>query len=209
MGYSDKPLVKRYEMLSFCVGLKSTLRSPCTTFWAEVTVFTAFFCRLALIGVGYRLDANKALATGLIMAMGISLPTKGWRVAAGADEEVHGAVNDAHGLYNVNSCFAVSVQADASPSNRDNSAEVSPLSAAVKTLFVLRRARNIESLILKVGKKEEFILDNRPTEGAAKHIPSHFGFGKAGSSYSTSCWHSERHCGKTPKHRRDRRSCLI
>jgi hypothetical protein len=34
------------------------------------------------------------------MAIGIWLPGKGCRVVAGADEEVHGAVKDAQGLYN-------------------------------------------------------------------------------------------------------------
>jgi hypothetical protein len=34
------------------------------------------------------------------MAMGIWLFTKGWRVVAGADDEVHGAVKEMHGLYN-------------------------------------------------------------------------------------------------------------
>ena len=52
------------------------------------------------MGVGYRLDLNKAAATGLIMTAGITLFGKGWRVGAGVDEGVHGAVKDAHGLYN-------------------------------------------------------------------------------------------------------------
>src|ERR1700739_1496377 len=67
---------------------------------AEPFVFTALFWRLVLIGVGYRLDLNKADATGLIMTAGITLYGKGCRVAAGVDEEVHGAAKDAHGLYN-------------------------------------------------------------------------------------------------------------
>src|SRR5690349_7852161 len=52
------------------------------------------------MGVGFRLEANNAEATGLIMTLGITLKGNGWRVAAGADDGVHGAVNDAHGLYN-------------------------------------------------------------------------------------------------------------
>src|ERR1700738_5084709 len=87
-------------MLSFCVALKSIFRSPCSSLKAELLVFTALCCSALLMGVGYSFDPNNAAATGLIMTVGITLFGKGWRFAAGVDEGVHGAVKDAHGLYN-------------------------------------------------------------------------------------------------------------
>src|ERR1700685_4747008 len=44
---------------------------------------------------------------------------------------------------------------------------------AIKT----RRAGVIKSLILKISKEEQFILDDRSAKGAAKHIPAQFGLG--------------------------------
>jgi len=65
------------------------------------------------------------------MTAGITLFGNGWRVGAGVDEEVHGAVKDAHGLY---SCpFPVQTPLENPPWQR---APKSPLrSAAVKTVF--------------------------------------------------------------------------
>src|SRR5215470_456831 len=87
-------------MLSLSVALKSILRSPWSTLRACAVVFTAFCCRLPLTTPGYRFEANRLAATGLIMAAGITLNGKGLRVAAGVEEGVQGAVNEAHGLYN-------------------------------------------------------------------------------------------------------------
>ena len=53
-----------------------------------------------MIVAGYRLEEYSADATGLIMTVGITLNGKGCRDEAGVDEEVHGAVKEAQGLYN-------------------------------------------------------------------------------------------------------------
>ena len=71
--------MKRYEILSFWVALKSSFRSPWTTFWAEVTIFTALFCRPCYRRPGIEYDANRAPATGLIIAAGIWLFGNGLR----------------------------------------------------------------------------------------------------------------------------------
>src|SRR5258708_32058950 len=120
-------------MLSFCEALKSILKSPCTTFSAELEIFTELSCNPAPVALGYRLDLNKAAATGLIIAAGIRLFGKGWRVGAGIEEGVHGAVKDKHGLYN----WPVPKQTPEPSKPPVQIAPKSPVrSAAVKTVLV-------------------------------------------------------------------------
>src|ERR1700694_1151634 len=130
-------------MLSFCEALKSILRSPWASFWAELTLFTALCCTLVLMGVGYRLDLNRAAATGLIMTAGITLFGKGWRVVAGVDEGVHGAEKEAQGLYSCTPWADEPVfwqtpdESNVPPFCVQISPKFPPRSAAVKTVLAL------------------------------------------------------------------------
>src|SRR2546421_12295865 len=80
--------------------------------------------------------SNSACATGLIMANGIWLFGNGCRVVAWGEEGVHGAANDAHGLYNCSFPLAVEVQTPPVKPAGQRALKSPVRSAVVKTLFV-------------------------------------------------------------------------
>src|SRR5262244_3309023 len=112
--------------------------SPWSTLKAEDVVSNAFCCKPVLMAAGYSEELNNACATGLSIATGIWLFRNGCRVAAGADEGVHGALNEAHGLYSCTFPAPLFVQTPLALNPALQSALKSPArSAVVKTLILV------------------------------------------------------------------------
>src|SRR6202789_4744136 len=66
---------------------------------------------------------------------------------------------------------------------RADIAKVAATLSRRKHVIETRRAWEIKSLILKISKEEQFVLDDRSAKGAAKHIPAQFGLSNHGNRH--------------------------